>query len=124
MPPTPKPIAVRYNHVTFHFCHPDEDENDEAIPGVVILRPGEMVLELHGGYAGRYDIIGRPATQSAWPLLPNQPNHWFEGRDLGKSGAEACWADVGKGWVGFWSEEGDYKFSFVLRASDAEPIYE
>src|SRR5437763_4392273 len=94
--------TLRHDDVRFHFLGAAEDSE---LPGTVLVRGGEMVLDIPGGY-GPYLIHGKPQ------------GHHFEGVSSvrGKSNrVEARWADVGSVYVGVWIEDGyDFLFSFEL----------
>jgi hypothetical protein len=97
------------NDVSFHFLGGDEE--DSYLFGKVIIRSGEMVLDIPGGY-GPYTIVGKAC------------NHWFDGTNtdrrppnIGGSRArvEAKWASVGRTYVGVWVEDDEeFLFSFNL----------
>jgi hypothetical protein len=97
--------ARRHNDVDFHFLGAGEDPEDSYLPGTVIVRDGEMVLEIPGGY-GPYWISGKARET------------WFEGKNSYPQRTyetAAKWALVGGTYVGIWIEDGfEYLFSFEL----------
>ena len=99
-----KSALLRHDNVSFHFIGAKEDSR---LPGTVVLRDGEMVLDIPGG-DGPYLIAGKARK------------HWFEGMNS-HSGrrydVDAKWADLGGTYVGKWIEYGnEYLFSFDLGA--------
>ncbi|GIW81589.1 MAG: hypothetical protein KatS3mg105_3396 [Gemmatales bacterium] len=98
----PVSVGTRRDDVQFHFLGANEDS---LLTGSVLVRPGEMVLDIPGGY-GPYLIVGAAH------------GHRYEGVSSirGKSNrVEARWADVGGMYVGVWHEDGEeYLFSFEL----------
>jgi hypothetical protein len=98
----------RYDGVDFNFKGEKEEED---LSGTVIIRKGEMVLDIPGGY-GPYMIIGK--------LLVGKPlESWYQGKNSASSRSyetEARWAFVGEGtYAGLWVEDNcDYLFSFHL----------
>jgi hypothetical protein len=93
----------RYDGVIFHFVGGDEE--DEELTGTVILRDGEMILDIPGGW-GPYLIIGKLHGSR------------FQGPSTARGRSkrvEAAWADLGERYVGWWIEDGlKYLFSFEL----------
>lgn len=86
---------------TLHFLGTNEET---YLPGTVLLRDGEMVLDIPGG-SGPYLIVGRVRENA------------FAGVNTGRGRAnvEAKWANVGGMYVGSWIEDGyEYLFSFEL----------
>jgi hypothetical protein len=106
---TPEVTGPRRDGVRFHFLGADEDS---YLIGSVVVRPGEMVLDIPGGY-GPYLIVGADR------------GHRYEGVSSvrGRSNSvSARWADVGGLWVGVWHEDGEeFLFSFELPAEDTRP---
>jgi hypothetical protein len=97
--------VLRYENVQFHFLGADEDS---YLPGTVLRRTADMVLEIPGGY-GPYHIVGR-ANGHAFCGTNDHPDREYE--------VEARWADVGSHFVGIWIEGGyEYLFSFELNAA-------
>jgi|HubBroStandDraft_6_1064221.scaffolds.fasta_scaffold1064953_2 hypothetical protein len=95
--------AVRkYEDVRFHFLGAEEDSE---LIGTVLVRDGEMILDIPG--ADRpYLIVGK------------SHGHRFAGTSSvrGRSNrVEAKWADVGEMYVSVWLEDAyEYLFSFDL----------
>jgi len=93
-------VPVKRDGVRFHFINADEDD---YLPGTVLLRDGEMVLDIPGG-CGPYLIVGKAI------------GHRFEGMNNVRGSTTqvtARWADVGGMYVGVWQEGGsEYLFSF------------
>src|SRR5437868_5158709 len=93
---------IKHEGVRFHFLGAKEDSE---LVGTVLLRDGEMVLDI-------------PSSNGPYLLHGKSHGHRFEGTTIvpGKSNpVEARWADVGRMYVGIWIEEGyDYLFSFEL----------
>ena len=101
----PQNTPLRRDDVLFHFVNENEVSD---LSGTALLRDGEMVLDIPGGY-GPYLIVGRAIGQH------------FEGTSSvrGRSNrVEARWADVGSGlYVGVWYEDGEeFLFSFNFRS--------
>jgi hypothetical protein len=92
----------RYANVDFHFLGPEEDSN---LPGTVVVRASEMVLNIPGGY-GPYLLIGKAHR------------HWFEAENTAHDrqyDVTAKWAEIDGTYVGTWIEDGwEYLFSFEL----------
>lgn len=95
----------RHDEVRFRFLDPGEDCE---LHGTVLIREGEMVLDIPGG-CGPYLVKGKARE------------HWFEGMNSDPSGnpVEAKWARLGELYVGVWIESSDdgtddYFFSFRL----------
>jgi hypothetical protein len=115
--------VLSYSNVTFHLvCENDPNANDQMLDGRVILRAGEMILEVED-----YDphppitVVGHPHTQPPNPFLPGQ-SYWFEGTSP-RHGTHVYWADAGRAWVGLWHDsQGEWHFSFVLNPTDAKYI--
>jgi hypothetical protein len=88
--------------MAFHFLGTDEDS---ILSGTVIVRDGEMVLEILGG-EGPYLIVGKARK------------HWFEGPNSAvgrRNQVDAKWTEVCGTYVGIWIEENwKYLFSFEL----------
>ena|SRR6266851_3121308 len=101
--------GLRQEDVRFHFLGA---VGDSKLTGTVVVRDGEMVLDIPGGN-GPYLIAGK------------SHGHWHAGTSSvrGKSNrVEAKWADVGGKYVGVWVEAGyEYLFSFELPNTWAEP---
>lgn len=101
-PAVGEPAFERHENVLFHFLGADEDSH---LPGTVIVREAEMVLDIPGGY-GPYLIVGK--LQKTWFAGANS----LHGREYD---VDARWANVGDAFVGLWVEGGyDYLFSFSL----------
>ncbi|MFL5242703.1 MAG: hypothetical protein ACJ8FY_11400 [Gemmataceae bacterium] len=94
--------VVKHEEVRFHFL---SDKENSELTGTVIVRDGEMVLNIPGGY-GPYLIASK------------SHEHRYGGTSTvrGKSNrVEARWADMGWMYVGVWVEDGcEYLFSFEL----------
>jgi hypothetical protein len=96
--------TVRRDGVNFHFANENEVTD---LPGTLLVRPGQMVLDIPGGY-GPYHIVG------------NAVGNHFEGTSDVKGLSEhttARWADVGYGlFVGVWIEDNEeFLFSFYFK---------
>jgi hypothetical protein len=90
-------ISPRRDGILFSFT-------DSDLHGSVIVRDGEMVLDIPGG-DGPYLIIGRAR------------GHYYEGENNIRGGnhIEAKWAEMGDEFVGVWREENEeYFFTFRL----------
>lgn len=100
-----KTIPVLADDVMFRFLGSDEDS---LLRGSVLVRDGEIVLDIPGGY-GPYLIVGKPRL------------HWYEGTNSATARrfeVSATWANVGESYVGRWIEANhEYLFSFVLGSS-------
>jgi hypothetical protein len=92
----------RHENVLFHFLGTNEDS---FLSGTVLVRPGDMVLQIPGG-DGPYHLVGKARK------------HWFEGTNSDPNRryeVDAKWAELGALYVGMWIEEGyEYLFSFDL----------
>src|SRR5438045_305625 len=92
----------RRDNVTFHFVNANEDS---YLTGTVVVRPGQMVLDIPGGY-GPYLIVGEAI------------GHHYEGTNTVRgpcTPVNARWADVGGMFVGVWFENAEeFLFSFEL----------
>jgi hypothetical protein len=101
--------SSRYGDVDFHFLGAGEDS---FLPGTVIMRDSEMVLNIPGGY-GPYLIVGKACE------------NWFEGNNSVREReyeTGAKWAFLGKTYVGLWIEDGsEYLFSLQLGTPTAKP---
>jgi hypothetical protein len=99
---TTKHAASRHEYVNFQFFGAEESE----LPGTVIIRGNEMVLDIPGGY-GPYLIIGIARE------------HWYEGTNSAhgrNQNVSAAWARIGEIYLGRWIEGGyEYFFKFELR---------
>jgi hypothetical protein len=96
--------AVRREDVNFHFANENEVSD---LTGTLLVRPGQMVLHIPGGY-GPYHIVG------------NAVGNHFEGTSDVEGWSEhttARWADVGDGlFVGVWVEDNEeFLFSFYFK---------
>jgi hypothetical protein len=90
------------DNVTFHFVNANEDT---SLTGTVLVRQGQMVLDIPGG-GGPYLIVGEAI------------GHHYEGTNTVRgvcSPVNARWADVGGMFVGVWFENAEeFLFSFEL----------
>src|SRR5438046_9515114 len=98
---TTKSQSSRHEDVSFRFLG---HKWDNRLSGTVIVRDGEMVLEVSGSESGPYSIAGKAHS------------HWFEGKNSVHGmqyAVDAKWADLGGTCVGIWVEDGqEYLFSF------------
>jgi hypothetical protein len=99
---------MRYVDVEFEFLCPEQDLTER---GIVILRDGEMVLEVecNGDPIDPYLICGKAERG------------FFQGRHKGKIPedvtVDAKWTRLDDIYIGIWTEDGeDYFFKFRLSA--------
>ncbi len=98
-------MPEKYDEVGFQFVH-TADSLDAG--GTVLLRQGEMVLEIPGerGANDFYLIQGQLRGHIHSGTESNPP--------LGQPPVRARWADFGDVCVGLWVEDG-YDYLFVFR---------
>lgn len=99
-------MPERFDGVGFEFVH---TANGFDAGGTVILREGEMVLEIPGERAGNdlYLIQGQLRGHVYFGKESNPP--------IGHPPVQARWTDLGDFFVGLWVEDGyDFLFSFRL----------
>jgi hypothetical protein len=94
-----------YNNVQFYFSTLDGNYDEET--GTVLVRPGEMVIDIPDPIGTLYLIVGKPSE------------NFFTGSNtaLGQEIPRvlAKWIDFGQLFIGHWREDGeDYLFSFRL----------
>src|SRR6266576_1457992 len=102
---TAKRESIGKYAASFRFLAANEDSR---LAGTVIVRDGEMVLDISEGVTpyGPYLIIG------------TGNEYWFEGTNSAhgmKYHVKAKWVQVGGTYIGTWIEgDEDYLFSFEL----------
>jgi hypothetical protein len=93
-----------YSDVSFTFY---ATQRPEILTGRVLVRPGEMVLE----------VDPTPVSDAYLVRGELSEGHFSGWNELGSDpvGVEAAWAGIGQRFVGLWIEEGvEYLFTFTL----------
>lgn len=109
-------MAERYSNVEFEFLTAADKKRPHLIErGVVLVRDGEMVLEV--------DYNGD--TQDPYVVCGTAERGFFHGRHKGRVpddvAVEAKWTKLDDVYIGMWTEDGtDYFFRFRLTAKTTD----
>src|SRR5262249_33462889 len=101
-------MPTRHDRVVFEFFH--ATEQPEVLYGEVLIRNGEMILEVELPEEGPYHIRGE------------RLDTFFQGRHEGQPGdvpVRAKWILLDDMYVGIWVEDGkEYMFKFCLPSGE------